>query len=63
MIIRSIGESWWTDKTTGKEISHVGPLYMHFNLNCLEQFDNANFYGPTERFDVSRLTVNENNHK
>ena len=63
MIIRSIGESWWTDKTTGKEMSRVGPMYVHFNQNCLEQFDTENFYNPTKRFDFSRITINEGNHK
>ena len=63
MIIRSIGESWWTYKTTGKEMSRVGPIYVHFNQNCLEQFDTENFYGPAKRFDFSRITINEDNHK
>ena len=63
MIIRSIGESCWTDKTTGKEISHVRPMYLHFNQNCLEQFDTENFYGPAKRFDFSHITINESNHK
>ena len=38
---------------TGKEMSCVGPMYMHFNQNCLEQFDTENFYGPVKRFDFS----------
>ena len=54
MIIRSIGENWWTDKTTGKEMSRVGPIYMNFNQNL---------YGSCKRFDVSRITINEDNHK
>ena len=62
-IIRSIGESWWTDKTTGKEMSRVGPMYVHFNQNLLEQFDTETFDNPTKRFDFSRITINEGNHK
>ena len=38
---------------TGKEMSCVGPMYMHFNQNCHEQFDTENFYGPVKRFDFS----------
>ena len=44
MIISLIGESWWTDKMTGKEISRVGPMYVHFNQDCLEQSDTENFF-------------------
>ena len=34
IIIRSIGENRWTDKTTGREMSRVRPMYVHFNQNC-----------------------------
>ena len=63
MIIRSIGENWWTNKTTGKEMSRVGPMYVHFNQNRLELFDTESFYGLTKRFDFSRIAINEGNHK
>ena len=63
MIIRSIGESWQTDKTTGKQMSRVGTMDVHFNQNCLELFDTENFYGPAKRFDFSRMTINEDNHR
>ena len=52
-IIIKDGQIKWTDKMTGKEMSCVGPMYMHFNQNCLEQFDTENFYGPVKRFDFS----------
>ena len=39
MIIRSIRETYWTDKTTGNEMSRAGPMYVHFNQNSLEQFE------------------------
>ena len=45
MIIRLIGKRWCTDKRTKKEMSRVGPMYVHFNQNCLEQFETENFYG------------------
>ena len=63
IIIRSTGESWWTDKTTGKEISRVGPMYVHFNQNCLEQFETEKFYYAAKRFDLSRMIINEDNYK
>ena len=63
MIIRSIGKSWWTGKTTGKEMSSIRSMYVHFNQNCLEQFDTEIFYCPAKRFDFSRITINEGNHK
>ena len=62
-IIRSTGESWWTDKTTGKEISRVRPMYVHFNQNCLEQFETEKFYYAAKRFDLSRMITNEGNYK
>lgn len=63
MIIRSNEESWWTDKTAGKEIAHVALMYVHLNQNCLEQFDTENFCGPTKRFYFSHITIKEDNHK
>ena len=44
-------------------MSRVGHMYVHFNQNCLEQFDTENFNGPAKRFDFSRITINEDNHK
>ena len=38
-------------------------MYMHFNQNCLEQFNTENFYCTAKRFDFSRITKNEDNHK
>ena len=63
MIIRLIGESWWTDKTTGKKMSCVGPVHVHFNQNCLEQFDTENFYGSPKRFHFSRIIIHGDNHQ
>ena len=30
---------------------------------AFEQLDTENFYNPTKRFDFSRITINEGNHK
>ena len=38
-------------------------MHVRFNQNCFEQFDAENFYGPTKRFDFSRIAINEDNHK
>ena len=63
MIIRSIEESWRTDKTTRKEMSCVEPMYVYFNQNCIGQFDTEKFYSPAKRFDFSCKTINEDNYK
>ena len=63
MIIRLIGGNRWTGKTTGKEMSRFGPMYVHFNQNCLEQFSTENCYGSVKRFDFSCITINEDNYK
>ena len=44
-------------------MSGVGSMCVHFNQNCLEQFDTENFHGPTKRFDFSHITINEGNYK
>ena len=44
-------------------MSRLGTMHVRFNQNCFEQFDAENFYGPTKRFDFSRIAINEDNHK
>ena len=39
------------------------PMYVHFNQNCLKQFNTENFYGLAKRFDFSHITINEENYK
>ena len=51
-MVKSYGKTTWTDKT-GKENSRFGPLYLHFQISCLENYDSDIFY----RFDYSRISA------
>ena len=56
-LVRSYGTSSWTDKKTGRERSKFGPMYVHFNENCLTAYDSENHYGPGNKFDCKRVKV------
>ena len=38
MVVRSYGRITWTDKSTGKEKTKFGPMYIHFHENFLKNF-------------------------
>ena len=54
--VRFYGETTWTD-SNGIEHSKFGPLYIHFESKCLENFDGDVCYGPTLSFDFSRIKI------
>ena len=56
-IIHPYGNTSWTDKVTMKERVKYGPQYIHFDEDCLKQYDTSEFYGPGNGFDFSRITV------
>ena len=56
LVVKSFGTSRLTDKN-GNERSKFGPMYLHFEKNCLQNFDSENHYGPSQSFDYSRITV------
>ena len=62
-IIKSYGVTKWTDKKSGKEMSRYGPMYLHFNVECLEAFDSETFYGAGTRFDYSQIKIDKDNQK
>ena len=53
-VVKSFGTSRLTDKN-GNERSKFGPMYLHFEKNCLQNFDSENHYGPSQNFDYSRI--------
>ena len=55
LVLKSFGTSWWTDKN-GNERYKFGPMYLHFEKNCLQNFDSENPYGPSQNFDYSGIT-------
>ena len=57
LLVWTYGKISWTDKSTGAERSKFGPMYIHFNQKCLE--NSENFYGPSKRFDYSRITIDD----
>ena len=58
MVVKSFGTSRWTDKN-GNERSKFGPMYLHFEKNCLQNVDSENHYGPSQIFDYSRIAVDQ----
>ena len=62
LIVKSFGATKWTDRKTGEEKTKNGPLYVHFKEKCLQAFDTSTFYGPGNRFDYSRISINQVNH-
>ena len=58
LLVKSFGTIHWTDNS-GNSCSRFGPMYIHFDRKCLEQFDTEESYGPSKRFDYSRITVAE----
>ena len=58
MVVRSYGTSKWTDKN-GNEQSRFGPMYIHFERKCLEQFDTEEVYGLLNKFDYSKIRCDE----
>ena len=57
IIIRYYGMSTWTNKVTGSENSNFGPMYLHFNEECLKSFDDENYYGPGQAFNYHVVTI------
>ena len=55
MLANSYGTSTWTDRKAGQEKSKFGPMYIHFNSQCLETIDRENNYGPGKCFDYKRI--------
>ena len=57
MLVKSYGIIMWADRKTGQEKSKFGPMYIHFNLHCLETFDRENIYGAGKRYDYKRIQI------
>ena len=34
-------------------------MYLHFEKNCLQNFELENYYGPSQSFDYSSITVDQ----
>ena len=62
MLIRTYGTTRWTNKTTGEEDSKHGPMYIHFQEECLRRYDNTTHYGVNNSFDYSKLTLDKKVH-
>ena len=58
LVMKSFGTSRWTDKN-GNERSKFGPMYLHFEKNCLQNFDSENHHRLSQSFDYSRITVDQ----
>ena len=37
----------------------TGPLYVHFNNECLKNFDDEEIYAPSQKFKYSKIMVDD----
>ena len=63
LLVRSYGISSWLDPKTGEERSRHGPLYIHFQDNCLKAYDSKNYYAPNELFNYQQIKLDEETRK
>ena len=61
--MRSYGISSWLDHKTGEEQSRNGPLYIHFQDNCLKAYDSKNDYATNELFNYQQTKLDERTRK
>lgn len=43
--------------------SGSGPLYIHFQYNCLKAYDRKNYYLPSELFNYQQIKLDEGTRK
>ena len=58
LVVKSSGTSRLANKNRNRR-SKFGQIYLHFENNCLQNFDSENHYEPSQSFDYSRITVNQ----
>ena len=58
LVVKSFGTSRWRDKNRNDR-SKFGPMYLHFEKNCLQNFHSENHYRPFQSFDYSCITVDQ----
>ena len=56
MVVRSYDRITWTDKSTGKEKTKFGPMYIQFHENCRKNVSET-FYAPSQSFDFSKIKI------
>ena len=54
MVVRLYLIITWTDKSTGKEKTKCGPMYIKLHENCLKNLSEI-FYTPSQSFDFSKI--------
>ena len=62
-LVRSYGISSWLDQKSGEQRSRHGPLYIHFQDNCLKAYDSKNYYAPNELFNYKQIKLDEETRK
>ena len=63
LLVRLYGISSWLDQKTGEQRSRHGPLYIHFQDNCLKAYDSKNYYAPNELFNYKQIKLDEETRK
>ena len=63
LLVRSYGISSWFGQKTGEQRPRHGPLYIHFQGNCLKAYDSKNYYAPNELFNYKQINLDKETRK
>ena len=60
LVVRTYGNRTYLDPTSRVPVTTFGPLFIHFNENCLKDYDTHYlniYYAPHESYDYSRIKL------
>ena len=58
LILKTSGKTSWTDKKTGQQREKFGPMYLHFQEDCLKNFGEKD-YTIGESFVFEKIKIVE----
>ena len=58
LIVKTSGKTSWTDKKTGQQREKFGPMYLHFQDDCLKNFGEKD-YTIGESFVFEKIKIDE----
>ena len=58
LIVKTSGKTSWTDKKTGQQKEKFDPMYLHFQEDCLKNFDEKD-YTSNESFAFEKIKIDE----
>ena len=60
LLVKSFGDTSFYDAKSGKQVQKKGALYIHFDGNCLKDFDSlqtGNVYRPSDEFPYEKIVL------